>query len=243
MNIGRNELCPCGSGKKYKHCCMNAEPSSEIKPESRHAVLMINGTGDYGDPKADDDLFARNPWRKFAAQKIVYTCMVAPQLEELASRLAKQEITRGQDEEKKIIGTNNLAGLIEILKQNPDPLNQQLLRRKLLQFGEEVVPLLLAELGHVQNDAFVEQAVRIIYMSEIDCSAALLKLISSPIDAYALSLICVLLGLLGSAEALKPLWDRFHFLKEKYPNESFSEGPLIGLYELRERIKKEPDKR
>jgi preprotein translocase subunit SecA len=21
--IGRNDLCPCGSGKKYKKCCMN----------------------------------------------------------------------------------------------------------------------------------------------------------------------------------------------------------------------------
>lgn len=21
--IGRNDLCPCGSGKKFKHCCMN----------------------------------------------------------------------------------------------------------------------------------------------------------------------------------------------------------------------------
>ena len=21
-NIGRNEPCPCGSGKKYKNCCM-----------------------------------------------------------------------------------------------------------------------------------------------------------------------------------------------------------------------------
>ncbi|UAN00083.1 SEC-C domain-containing protein [Polaribacter litorisediminis] len=21
--IGRNELCPCGSGKKYKKCCIN----------------------------------------------------------------------------------------------------------------------------------------------------------------------------------------------------------------------------
>jgi SEC-C motif-containing protein len=21
MAVGRNELCPCGSGKKYKHCC------------------------------------------------------------------------------------------------------------------------------------------------------------------------------------------------------------------------------
>jgi len=23
ITIGRNEPCPCGSGKKYKHCCMN----------------------------------------------------------------------------------------------------------------------------------------------------------------------------------------------------------------------------
>ena len=21
VKIGRNDLCPCGSGKKYKHCC------------------------------------------------------------------------------------------------------------------------------------------------------------------------------------------------------------------------------
>ena len=21
MKIGRNQLCPCGSGKKYKNCC------------------------------------------------------------------------------------------------------------------------------------------------------------------------------------------------------------------------------
>ncbi|MFR9070902.1 MAG: SEC-C metal-binding domain-containing protein, partial [Paraclostridium sp.] len=21
--LGRNELCPCGSGKKYKKCCLN----------------------------------------------------------------------------------------------------------------------------------------------------------------------------------------------------------------------------
>ena len=23
MKIGRNDPCPCGSGKKYKHCCLN----------------------------------------------------------------------------------------------------------------------------------------------------------------------------------------------------------------------------
>lgn len=25
QKIGRNQLCPCGSGKKYKKCCLNAE--------------------------------------------------------------------------------------------------------------------------------------------------------------------------------------------------------------------------
>ena len=26
MRVGRNELCPCGSGKKYKKCCLESEP-------------------------------------------------------------------------------------------------------------------------------------------------------------------------------------------------------------------------
>ncbi|WP_248295543.1 SEC-C metal-binding domain-containing protein, partial [Paraburkholderia sp. UYCP14C] len=25
--IGRNEPCPCGSGRKYKHCCMASSPT------------------------------------------------------------------------------------------------------------------------------------------------------------------------------------------------------------------------
>ena len=29
MKIGRNELCPCGSGKKYKYCCMGKENIKE----------------------------------------------------------------------------------------------------------------------------------------------------------------------------------------------------------------------
>lgn len=30
MKIGRNELCPCGSGLKYKKCCLNKEKDEEI---------------------------------------------------------------------------------------------------------------------------------------------------------------------------------------------------------------------
>jgi uncharacterized protein YecA (UPF0149 family) len=27
-NVGRNDPCPCGSGKKFKKCCLNATPAS-----------------------------------------------------------------------------------------------------------------------------------------------------------------------------------------------------------------------
>lgn len=29
MKIGRNDLCPCGSGKKYKYCCLEKDSMSE----------------------------------------------------------------------------------------------------------------------------------------------------------------------------------------------------------------------
>lgn len=36
--IGRNELCPCGSGKKYKHCCMQKEHTIGTLPATNHAL-------------------------------------------------------------------------------------------------------------------------------------------------------------------------------------------------------------
>ena len=40
--IGRNDPCPCGSGKKYKFCCMNkpASPLDVIEPETERSKLL-----------------------------------------------------------------------------------------------------------------------------------------------------------------------------------------------------------
>ena len=40
LKIGRNDLCPCGSGRKYKHCCGSAQPQAaepEPAPEAPKA--------------------------------------------------------------------------------------------------------------------------------------------------------------------------------------------------------------
>ncbi|HOX43305.1 MAG TPA: SEC-C metal-binding domain-containing protein [Myxococcota bacterium] len=36
--LGRNEPCPCGSGKKYKHCCLHQESS---QPTRRFKGVMV----------------------------------------------------------------------------------------------------------------------------------------------------------------------------------------------------------
>ena len=39
--IGRNERCPCGSGKKYKHCCAR-NPQVEKRPSTPEEQLKIS---------------------------------------------------------------------------------------------------------------------------------------------------------------------------------------------------------
>ena len=44
MKIGRNQPCPCGSGKKYKKCCLNKprEDNKKTKnPEINKKLLNI----------------------------------------------------------------------------------------------------------------------------------------------------------------------------------------------------------
>jgi len=42
MKIGRNEFCPCGSGKKYKACCLNTKPLPAVYIPKNPSVEEVN---------------------------------------------------------------------------------------------------------------------------------------------------------------------------------------------------------
>lgn len=50
-NPGRNDACPCGSGKKYKRCCEGVEPTDSVRVWTRAlgvvvvVALVIGGVG------------------------------------------------------------------------------------------------------------------------------------------------------------------------------------------------------
>jgi tetratricopeptide (TPR) repeat protein len=37
---GRNDPCPCGSGKKYKHCCLEKDRATELAPAIAQRVAL-----------------------------------------------------------------------------------------------------------------------------------------------------------------------------------------------------------
>jgi Predicted metal-binding protein related to the C-terminal domain of SecA len=40
--IGRNDPCPCGSGKKYKSCCMNKPSTAERMKQHKVKAQWLN---------------------------------------------------------------------------------------------------------------------------------------------------------------------------------------------------------
>ena len=66
--VSRNDKCPCGSGKKYKHCCINNFSSSQITPYSQFDFIddkskyILEVGGFLDDLKINPDLINDPTW-------------------------------------------------------------------------------------------------------------------------------------------------------------------------------------
>ncbi|MCI5159653.1 MAG: hypothetical protein D3906_14745 [Candidatus Electrothrix sp. AUS1_2] len=45
--LGRNEKCPCGSGKKYKKCCLPDYGRNDIDPDEELLLTLTNAVPDF----------------------------------------------------------------------------------------------------------------------------------------------------------------------------------------------------
>ena len=48
MSVGRNEKCPCGSGKKYKKCCLGADNAAKQPANLSSSSRFRLEAGSYG---------------------------------------------------------------------------------------------------------------------------------------------------------------------------------------------------
>jgi len=232
--IGRNDPCPCGSGLKYKKCCFG----DDIPFDEMNHIIPLSKNIEYGEPITDDNFFKNNDIHELSAARIIYSNLLDPKIEKFVSEEMNKTITRGKEEKILIETTNDAKGLIEIMKSNPDIINHEKLKERILNYKEETIPIIIEELKKTQETVFYELAVRIIYYSGFDCSNEIIDTIkNNQRSAYVVSIFCMLLGFYDNKSTRKLLWDYYHYFKENYKNETYSDGPLLGLIEMRARRK------
>ena len=244
MEIGRNDPCPCGSGKKYKKCCLN-KPAETARPvevpasrngsgdDGEHAIIT-RCPGNYGAPRLDDRLDDEIPPKELNAYALIWNIARRPEIASRAEKITRQILFRGKEEARRIKKAGSGEELVRIMLGNPDSINYHLLLSRVVEKGTECIPLIIRELATPRQTNFAELAVMAIYRSNYYPEEDLLALITRPnATAYDLSLICMLLGMLEIEEAIQPLWDYYCHFKREFPLRDYWKGPLTGLQDLK----------
>ncbi len=242
--IGRNAPCPCGSGKKYKKCCygknrVNNHDNSKIS----HSILPPHDMIDYGGPSITESFFQKNTVHEISVPRFLYSNLLTPELAVAVSKISNQLLSRGKDEAILIEKTDDIDELINILKKGPDQLNREKLKMKLFERKKDAIPLIMKSFQKQHRSAFAEIAIEILHATGDDYSDEIIELIEHyQRDPYIVSLLCMLLGFYENDRSPKLLWDYYHYFKEHFPAETYSDGPLVALEEMRARKKEELQK-
>ena len=235
VKLGRNDPCFCGSGKKFKKCCYGKNVPSEDRSR-KSDILPAWQDIDYGVPRLNEDFFEHHRLHDISAAKMLHMRLTAPEAVEACAGFVRLKTTRHIEEAKEINSIASSEVLMKILKRGPDHLNVTLIRKKFLVYRESMIPMLLQELKFTQDDSFAELAVDLLHVSKQDCSSEVIELIERyQRDGYIVSMLCLLLGFYDHPKIPKLLWDYYHYFKAYFPTETYSDGPLLAIYEIDER--------
>lgn len=218
--IGRNDPCLCGSGIKFKKCCLNKSDFERRLHFENKDTPLIN-----------DWFFYYHSFQEFSAATLMYADLTMPELQGLASSITRELIARGEAEGKIIRMEQNPLVLLDKLGRGTDNIHYSLLIKRLLEYQEQVTPLIIHRLRDAEDDVFIEQSVR--YLNQIpefpqDQIEELAERAKSP---YTRSSLCLLLGVKGTEAVLPVIWRQYHLLRVDYPKESYMQGPFYGLYD------------
>lgn len=225
MKVSRNDPCPCGSGKKYKKCCLAKSPEEQREFSEFHILRLSR------------HFFEQQTFYKLSAASLMYSVLMTPEIAGVANQITKKLISRGREEAKEIESEDRPERLIEMMKPETDCINYELLLERLLQFHEHVTAVLLDRLKLENNDVFLELSVRYFnQLVDVNIWDELATIVKTTEHLYTRSLLCLLMGVKGPRELLPLVWEQYHVFKNESNQHHYEQGPLYGLYEYAHRF-------
>jgi tetratricopeptide (TPR) repeat protein len=90
---GRNDPCPCGSGRKYKHCCLEKDRAVELAPAIAQGVRLQAQQADHAAQRRDYEAAWQQTQALDAASNAVVDLVHAGRLDE-AEHAARELLVR-----------------------------------------------------------------------------------------------------------------------------------------------------
>ena len=81
-DVGRNDPCPCGSGRKYKHCCLEKHEAkaraARDKASAKAAAKAAPPAEEAPGPKKTPKVRTEPPWKRSAVNTHGFQRMSSP---------------------------------------------------------------------------------------------------------------------------------------------------------------------
>ncbi|WP_274361660.1 hypothetical protein [Paenibacillus thermotolerans] len=91
----------------------------------------------------NDWFFHYHPFSDLSSAMLLHADLTMPVLQEIATSISKQLISRGQEEAVQIRKEQNPVRLLRYLNKETDSMNHLLLLKRLLEYENQVTPALL----------------------------------------------------------------------------------------------------
>lgn len=186
-----------------------------------------------------EHFFKRNPPQEFSAARIQYSFLTNPDLEHALNTMVQDigmETEAMRVQRSLIDNETDPEALLRWMRREVAGLNKMLLCRKALDMEDILLPEIQRRILTTRLDVFVENAVFFFVRAQTDCTQWIVTHFNQVRDPYAQSMLCLALGFRAGPDIVPWMMSMFESLKAQFPSESFSQGPLLALYELRARF-------
>lgn len=184
--------------------------------------------------------FRRNPPRDISSARLQYSFLLNPGFEKAVDRVMREknlETDEIRHARALIQSETSPEVLLRLMRRALPGANRSTLIHKLLEMEDAVLPEIQNRILTSQIDVFIENALRFFVLAKTDCSPWLRSHFDQIRNPYAQSTVCLALGFRAAPDIAPWMMAQYESMKARFPSETFSEGPLLALYELHARFK------
>lgn len=194
------------------------------------------GETDIYDKRIKQEIFYKHPLKEFSAARFEYSLYGMPEVEKLANKAFKPDSNDLRDEAM-IEAADTPEELLKCMRKGLLGSNRRKLREKVLAHEVEMKPLIKKRAITNLQDFFIENTLYFFLHCDENCCDWIMEQYDNMHSEYLKSLLCLVLGFRGDCSAVPFLMEEVERYERWYPNKDYDQGPLLALYELRDRFR------